>query len=215
MLPCAALGNTEKADAVSSATGSTDTFSPGELTEYEGQALDSVNNFRENSIAGVQNLDLASYRLQVDGKVSKPLALNLDQIKALPSVKKFVRIDCVEGWSVRVLWEGVPLKTILGSAGVAPEAVTVVFHAADGYTTSLPLVEILGKDMIVAYKANGLPLPAKLGAPLILVAQDKWGYKWARWITEIELSTDKNYRGYWEQNGYSNSGDRNGPQFEP
>jgi DMSO/TMAO reductase YedYZ molybdopterin-dependent catalytic subunit len=43
----------------------------------------------------------------------------------------------------------------------------------------------------------------------MLVAEDKWGYKWIKWVTEIRLSDDPTYRGYWESRGYSNSGDLN------
>jgi DMSO/TMAO reductase YedYZ molybdopterin-dependent catalytic subunit len=39
------------------------------------------------------------------------------------------------------------------------------------------------------------------------VAEDKWGYKWIKWIVKIELTDDPTYRGYWEQRGYSNTGD--------
>jgi len=83
----------------------------------------------------------------------------------------------------------------------------VIFHAYDGYTTSLPLDYIMGKDIIMAYKMNGIALPAERGFPFQLVAESKWGYKWIRWITEIELSDNVDYRGYWESRGFSNTAD--------
>jgi Sulfite oxidase and related enzymes len=46
-----------------------------------------------------------------------------------------------------------------------------------------------------------------------LVAEQKWGYKWIKWITKIELSNDPNYKGYWESRGYSNGGNLNQSQF--
>ena len=63
------------------------------------------------------------------------------------------------------------------------------------------------KDLIIAYKMNGIVLPPERGYPFILVAEDKLGYKWAKWITEIELSDNSNYRGYWEKRGFSNEAD--------
>ena len=45
--------------------------------------------------------------------------------------------------------------------------------------------------------------------PFQLVAESKWGYKWIKWITMIELSDDSGYRGYWESKGFSNTGDLN------
>jgi DMSO/TMAO reductase YedYZ molybdopterin-dependent catalytic subunit len=67
----------------------------------------------------------------------------------------------------------------------------------------------------MAYKMNGVDLPAERGFPFQLVAEDKWGYKWAKWITEIELSDDEGFRGYWESRGYSRTGDlERGPRGE-
>lgn len=57
---------------------------------------------------------------------------------------------------------------------------------------------------MLAYSANGETLPASMGFSFIVVAEDKLGYKWVRWVNEIELSSDKNYKGYWEKRGYSN-----------
>ena len=63
------------------------------------------------------------------------------------------------------------------------------------------------RDLLLAYKMNGLALPPERGFPFQLVAEDKWGYKWIKWITEIEFSDDEDYEGFWEQRGYSDSGD--------
>jgi len=54
---------------------------------------------------------------------------------------------------------------------------------------------------------NEAVLPPERGFPFQLVAEDKWGYKWIKWVTEIEVSDDTDYKGYWEKRGYSNSGD--------
>lgn len=142
------------------------------------------------------------------GLVSRPLSLTFDEaIGKHKSVQKVVRLDCVEGWGVTILWEGIPLKDLLEPAGVKPEAKAVIFHCADGYTTSLPLDYLLKSDAMLAYKANGTTLPPERGFPLHLVAQGKWGYKWARWVTAVEPTDKTDYRGYWEQRGYSNAAD--------
>jgi DMSO/TMAO reductase YedYZ molybdopterin-dependent catalytic subunit len=59
----------------------------------------------------------------------------------------------------------------------------------------------------MGYRMNNVTLPAERGYPFELVAEDKWGYKWIRWIEKIELSDDPEYRGYWERRGFSNTGD--------
>jgi DMSO/TMAO reductase YedYZ molybdopterin-dependent catalytic subunit len=124
-----------------------------------------------------------------------------------PRYQKVVTLDCVEGWSVRILWEGVLLTDLFEDAGVTPEATTVILHAHDGYSTSVPLEYVQDNQILMAHKMNGIALPAARGFPFQLVAEAKWGYKWIKWITEIELSDDEDYRGYWEQRGFSHSAD--------
>ena len=51
---------------------------------------------------------------------------------------------------------------------------------------------------------NEIILPPERGFPFQLVAESKYGYKWIKWITEIEASDDSSFRGYWESRGYSN-----------
>ena len=178
-----------------------------EVRQYQGQMLGSVDDFRENSIKGPQVVDSATYRLEITGLVGSPERYTYEEVLAHPKYSKVVTIYCVEGWSVKCLWEGVRVKDLLNDAGIGPLANTVIFHGYDGYTTSLPLDYILGKDILIAYKINGIILPEARGYPFALVAEDKLGYKWIRWITEIELSSDENYKGYWESRGYDNEAD--------
>lgn len=184
-----------------------------EVTEYQGTRLGSVKDFRENSIRGVQKVDPAAYRLVVDGLVEKPLSLSLEEAGKLPRSKKVVRIDCVEGWSVTALWEGFLVSDLLKLAGPKPAAKVVIFHAVDGYTTSLPLDYLLSKKILLADHINGIVLPPANGYPFQLAAEAKWGYKWIRWVNRVELSDNLGYKGTWERQGYSNKGDADGPMF--
>jgi DMSO/TMAO reductase YedYZ molybdopterin-dependent catalytic subunit len=115
----------------------------------------------------------------------------------------------VEGWNAKILWEGFLVKDLLEETGIQPNAKTVIFYAYDGYSTSLPLDYIISNDIIMAYKMNNLVLPPERGYPLQLVAENKWGYKWIKWITKIDISDNETYKGYWESRGYSNSGNQN------
>lgn len=179
-----------------------------EIREYQGEDLSSINDFRENSIAGPQYIDKEKYRLAITGLVDNPLSLTYDEIiNQNQSQQKVIKLDCVEGWSVTILWEGIYIKDLIQPAGVKPEAKVVIFRSYDGYSTSLPLDYITDKNIILAYKMNGLIIPPERGFPFQVVAESKWGYKWAKWVTEIELSDDTNYQGYWEERGYSNDGD--------
>jgi DMSO/TMAO reductase YedYZ molybdopterin-dependent catalytic subunit len=186
----------------------TEVLAPNEIREYEGVDLSSINAFRENSIKGPQEIDVESYTLKVTGLVTNSTSYTYDEVlNRYQHYKKVVTLDCVEGWSVTILWEGVLVKDLLAEAEPLANAEVVIFHAYDGYTTSLPIDYIMDNDILMAYKMNDVVLPPERGFPFQLVAESKWGYKWIKWITEIELSDDASYRGYWESRGYSNSAD--------
>jgi len=179
-----------------------------EVRQYEGKNLSSIEDFRENSIKGPQQVDLDGYELKITGLVEKPVSFSYDEIiDDNKNYKKVVGLDCVEGWSVDLLWEGVLVKDLLAEAGPLAEARIIIFHAHDGYTTSFPLSYVMDNDIMMAFRMNEVTLPAERGFPFQLVAESKWGYKWIKWITEIELSDDVDYKGYWESRGYSNSAD--------
>ena len=186
-----------------------------QVKEYNGEKLGSINDFHENSIKGPQQVNIKDYSLKVTGLASQPLSYTYDDVLTkYKSYQKLVTLDCVEGWSVKILWEGLLVKDLLNEAGILPTANTVIFHAYDGYTTSLPLQYILDNNILLAYKMNGVTIPPERGYPFQLVAEQKWGYKWIKWVTEIELSDDVNYKGYWEQSGYSNEGSLEKPFFD-
>jgi len=186
-----------------------------EIKEYRGERLDPIANFEENSIKGPQRVDIRKYALKIGGLVDKPVSLTYGQVLAHDAESKITTIHCVEGWDVKILWEGVPITDLLGEAGVKPAANTVIFRSADGYSTSLPLDYLRKRNILLAYKMNGVPLPEERGFPFQVVAEDKWGYKWAKWVVAIELSDNPNFKGYWESRGYNADGDHSGPIFEP
>ena len=167
-----------------------------------------MEDFRENSIKGPQDVDRDSYRLSIKGLVDEPLNLTYEEV-VVPreSFEKVVRLNCVEGWAVDILWEGVRLTDLLEQAGARRDVKVIIFRAVDGYSTALPAAYIRDNDILLAYRMNGVELPPERGFPFQLVAEDKWGYKWIKWVEEIEVSNDTSFRGYWETRGYSNDGD--------
>jgi DMSO/TMAO reductase YedYZ molybdopterin-dependent catalytic subunit len=185
-----------------------------EIRSYQGKDLSSINDFHENSILGPQHINESDYRLTVTGltKATK-VSTYREVLDNHQHYSKVVTLFCVEGWEVTLKWDGVLVRDLISEAGADPRANTVIFHAHDGYTTSFPLSYIMDHDIMMAYAMNNVTLPAERGYPFALVAEDKWGYKWIKWIEEIELSDDPNYKGYWEQRGYANSGDLNGSYY--
>lgn len=184
------------------------------IKEYEGARLDDLSAFRENSIKGVQRIDQEDYSLKVTGLVGEPFQLNYSQLQEMKHIEKLVTLYCVEGWTAKMLWEGIPLVDLIDRASPLEGASNVIFKSSDGYTTSLKLEYIRERNIIIADKLNGIQLPPAQGFPFIVVAEDKWGYKWARWVEEIHLSDEDTYRGYWEIRGYSEDGSLNKPMFE-
>lgn len=185
-----------------------------EVKEYKGERLDSINDFRENSIAGPQYINKETYKLEVAGLVEKPIDYSYNEILNLQPYQKVVQLNCVEGWSAKILWEGVLVRDLLKDLAIKPEAKTIILYAQDGYSTSFPIDYIMHNDIIMAYKMNDVEIPPERGFPFQLVAEQKWGYKWIKWITKIELSDDVNYKGFWESRGYSNTGNLDEPKFE-
>ena len=179
-----------------------------EIREYNGIRLDPFDRKYDNSIKGPQYVDKDTYRLEVTGLVERPLSLAYDRVLALPHVKRVVTVHCVEGWDETLLYEGVLLKDILAMAGPKPWVRTVIFYAADGYSSSVPYDYVIRRDIMIGATINGLVLDARRGFPFQVVNDGKLGYKWVKWLTKIELS-DKSYRGYWERRGYDNDADTN------
>lgn len=195
-----------------SVTPTTSTF-PGEVTQYQNQSLTSISTFisylnghPDVSIEGTQNINQATYRLTLSGLVNRTMRYTYDDIISnFSSNQQVATMLCVEGWSITMLWQGVPIKDLLQDAGASPNATTIIFSAPDGYTTELPISYIIQNNLILAYKVNNVTLTPQVGWPFMLIAQNQYGYKWIKWVTELQVSNDTSYLGYWESRGYPNN----------
>jgi DMSO/TMAO reductase YedYZ molybdopterin-dependent catalytic subunit len=192
----------EQVDSVSEATLSR--YAEREIRQYKGMKLDPAVGPRDNSISGTQYVDIDDYELKITGIVDEQKTLTYDDVLAYDAYERLTTLYCVEGWEVTILWKGVKITDLLKDAGADRNAKMLIFKAVDGYTTGIPIEEVMERNMILAYMSNGINLPPQMGYPFIVVAEDKLGYKWARWVNEIEVSSDADYKGYWESRGYSN-----------
>jgi DMSO/TMAO reductase YedYZ molybdopterin-dependent catalytic subunit len=158
-------------------------------------------------IGSVPSFDLETWSLTVYGLVKKPLTLTWSNIVALPSVVIVSDFHCVEGWSVlNNRWEGVSFQTIVKMVKPEENAKHVTFECGDGYTTSLPLTDLLDDDVILAYKLEDQYLRPERGGPLRLIVPKKYAYKSAMWLKRIKFTSEQEL-GYWESRGYSNTAD--------
>ena len=187
-----------------------------EISKYEGKDLTNFKTLEDNSVKGPQTVDIASYRLVIDGAVQTPQRLTYADVLSHDHYQKLITLHCVEGWSATGLFEGVLMKDLLAQAEPLSSAVTVILHGQDDYTTSLPLATVLDRNMLLVYRVNNADLVARNGYPFQLAAEDKLGYKWCKWVVRVELSTDPNYQGFWERQGYGNDAEVNpSPEFGP
>jgi len=188
-----------------------------EATSYNGVRLTPINDQLNNGLRGTQYIDRATYRLAVDGLVNKPLSLSYDDLLAYSQEVRLNTLNCVEGWNFIAKWTGPSLDSIFATAGLKPEGKIAIFYTTDdsfGGFTSLDLSYIHDNQIIIALKLNDITMPAERGFPFQVVAQSKYGYKWAKWVTRIEISDNTSFRGYWEQAGYNNNADVGGPISE-
>ena len=157
----------------------------------------------------VPEVDSNSWNLTIKGLVDKPLTINYDQIKAMPSVQEYVTLECISnkvGGELisTALWKGVRLSYLLNEAGIKPNVKYVVFRCADGYDVGIPIERSQMEGTILAYNMNNSPLTSKHGFPVRAIVPGLYGMMNPKWITEIEL-VDKVYEGYWQRLGWANN----------
>jgi DMSO/TMAO reductase YedYZ molybdopterin-dependent catalytic subunit len=166
-----------------------------------------TTNFPVLSKGTTPPFDRERWNFDVWGAVDNRLTLSFDEFRDLPSMTQRQDFHCVTGWSrFDNEFTGVPFPTLAEFAGVANEAVHVMFHSMDGYTTDLPLEDCMREETMLAWGFDGDDLPADHGGPLRVVTPHRYAYKGAKWVDGIEFLTEPK-RGYWEKRGYSVTAD--------
>lgn len=135
---------------------------------------------------GAPPLDAAAWRLTVDGAVRRPLQLTMGDLASMGQVDREAVLDCTSGWALRTTWHGVPLGAVVSRSQPDDDAGTVTVHSATGWFARLPMEE--ARRAMLATGVAGQPLPLGNGAPCRLVAEDRRGLEWVKWVTRIEVS---------------------------
>jgi len=153
-------------------------------------------------------VDLTTWTFEVDGLVDQPLKFTWEQYRELPRVKVFADFHCVTRWSrLGNLWEGVSIHELIRRAGVQPNAKYVIATGYDsGWTTNLPLQDLLQPDVLLADLHDGEPINADHGGPVRLMVPLLYAWKSAKWLKKITF-VESDRPGYWEREGYHNHGD--------
>ncbi|GAA5066896.1 DMSO/TMAO reductase YedYZ molybdopterin-dependent catalytic subunit [Thermocatellispora tengchongensis] len=172
-------------------------------------------------------LDPDAWRLAVGGLVGEPLVLDLAALRAMPRRTVRVTMECAgngrarldprpvsQPWLVEAVgtaeWTGVPLREVLGAAGLGAGAAEVVFTGADhgvergveqDYQRSLPVAEAMREEVLLAYEMNGAPLAPQHGYPLRLVVPGWYGMTNVKWLRDITV-TDEPFTGFQQAVAY-------------
>lgn len=173
---------------------------------------------------GHPEVDAAAYRLKVGGLVKTPKSLTIDDLRKMGSTELIAGFECsgnrrpVQGLVGNGRWTGVPLKTVLESAGLNPDAREIVFFGADRgkesvnfrgtnfdveqqYGRSIQRDRALSPEPFLAFALNGAPLTKHQGAPLRLIMPGWYGAPNVKWLSEIVAQADP-YLGKFQANWY-------------
>ncbi len=191
--------------------------------------LTPVEHFFVRTHVYSPTVDLASWRLTIDGTVERPLTLSFDELRKMPAAEVVAVLECAgngrafydppvaglqwqNGAAGNGRWRGVRLAEMLKRAGVKAGAVEVLFDGADvpigkmaDFRRSIPLRKALHPDTILAFELNGQPLPKEHGLPLRAVVPGWAGDSWTKWITGIRVLSEPD-SGYWMASTYKHPG---------
>jgi DMSO/TMAO reductase YedYZ molybdopterin-dependent catalytic subunit len=155
----------------------------------------------------VAQVDTATWTLRLFGEVEEEVALDYEQLQALPATEITTDIHCVTRWSrFDAGFRGVHWRELVTLCRPKPSAHFAIAHAEAGYTENLPLAALDEENALVAYEADGEPLTAEHGGPVRLVVPSRYFWKSAKWLNGIEL-VPADRPGFWERYGYHNDAD--------
>jgi DMSO/TMAO reductase YedYZ molybdopterin-dependent catalytic subunit len=138
----------------------------------------------------------------------KPVAKwNWAEFNALPQSKATRDIHCVTKWTkLDTAWEGVLVDDIFAEAGITPPTGYMLAHSFDGYSTNVPVADLVGGKAMVALKYDGKPLHPEHGGPARLLVPHLYFWKSAKWLSGLQF-TKNDEPGFWELRGYHIYGD--------
>jgi DMSO/TMAO reductase YedYZ molybdopterin-dependent catalytic subunit len=183
---------------------SLDTRTPAERTP-PGQIL--TRDWPVLHYGSVPRVNVDTWRFRIFGLVEHEIELTYQDFMQMPRSKVACDIHCVTHWSrLNNEFEGVLFKDVIKRVNVKPEAKYVLFHAEGGWSTNVPLADLVRDDVLFAWRWNGQDISVEHGWPMRTVVPHLYFWKSAKWVKSMEfLAEDK--PGFWEENGYHMYGD--------
>jgi DMSO/TMAO reductase YedYZ molybdopterin-dependent catalytic subunit len=158
------------------------------------------------SLGPTPDIETADWKLEVTGLVEHPLSWNWEEFNKLPKENIVKDIHCVTKWSkFDSQWEGVSMDHILDLAKLQPGATHLIAHSYDGYTTNLPIEDIMNDQAWIATAYDGDMIEPEHGGPSRLIVPHLYFWKSAKWLNKLEF-VDRDKPGFWETRGYHNRG---------
>ena len=173
------------------------TFSDAEVVPFEKFPINGYD-------VADPGVDLDAWKLKVTGDVQRPGEYTLAQIQSLPRQRQNTRHICVEGWDVIGRFGGARLSEFLDLVGANPESRFVFVECADDYYTTIDMATARHSQSLLCYEMYDRPLTREHGAPVRLSIPTKIGYKNAKYLTHMHITSVLTKNGYWEDQGYSN-----------
>ncbi len=171
----------------------------------QGQKV--VDNWPVLTHGGTPQIDLNEWRLRIFGAVEEEVEFSRAELLALPKTTIRCDIHCVTSWSrMDNEFEGVPFRELMNHVRPLSPAKQVMVHCHAGYTTNVPLDDMLADDVLLAYRHDGKDLTPAHGWPLRLVVPHLYFWKSAKWVRGLEFMETQRL-GFWENYGYHERGD--------
>ncbi len=130
-------------------------------------------------------IDVANWRLTIDGAVASPGGIGYAELLALPRTEVDAVLDCTGGWWTQQRWQGVTLADLLGRQGVHASARRIEVVSLTGHAWSFPIDE--AQRLLIATHVGGETLSAGHGYPARLIAPDHRGFQWIKWVSQVHV----------------------------
>jgi DMSO/TMAO reductase YedYZ molybdopterin-dependent catalytic subunit len=134
----------------------------------------------------VPEIDVATWRMQIDGAVAAAGSFGYAELLALPATERSAVLDCTGGWWTEQSWRGVTLADVLARYGPSPSAQRVVVASVTGHAWSFPIAE--AERLLIATHVGGETLTAGHGYPARLIAPDHRGFQWIKWVSRVHVA---------------------------
>lgn len=155
----------------------------------------------------VPPFDEHTWDFKVYGEVENPLHLTYKEVLALPKREVLCDIHCVTSWSkLDTKWGGVAFVKLMELARPKPTARHVIMECEQGFTTNLPIGDMMRDNVLIAYEYDGKRLTGEHGFPLRTLVPHKYFWKSAKWVRALRIAAEDE-PGFWEVRGYNNRAD--------